>query len=145
MRVSTDITPETRSSVAGGWFSSRPPVTEYFVNVKIELTQEERAVLDQCALWDHGLHKTTFRWSDDYLEKHPKFNEDNNSPVTHTIRDYVVGFKPHGFFRWKFFTPAEAAAFQLKVENEILPLLKKVIQENTQISELPTSKRTFEL
>ena len=145
MLVSTDIISETRSSVAGGFFRPRPPITEYFVCVKVELTQEERAVLDKFALWDYGLHKTTFRWSDDYLEKHPKFNEDNNSPITHTIRDYVVGFEPHGFFRWKFFTPAEAAAFQLKVENEILPLLKKVIEENTFISELPTNKRTFEL
>jgi hypothetical protein len=145
MRVSTEITPETRSSVAGGFFRPRASITEYFVSVKVELTQEERAVLDKFALWDYGLHKTTHRWPDDYLEKHPQFNQDNNTPITHTIRDFVVGFKPHGFYRWKFNTPAEAATFQLKVEKEILPLLKQVIQDNTLVGELPTTKRTFEL
>jgi hypothetical protein len=145
MRVTTRIDPQTRPSVAGFFFSKKPPVTEYFVEIKVELSQEERAILDQYDLWDYGLHKTTFRYSADYLEKTPSLAADNNTPITHTVRHFVVGFEPHGAYRWKFNTPAEAAAFQLKAETEIMPLLKQLIQDNNLVGELPSTTRTFNL
>jgi hypothetical protein len=145
MRVKTEIIPQTRESRGGSFFRRAPPITEYFVHVYVELTQEERAVLDQYNLWDYGLYKTVFRYSDDYLNAQPSLAADNNTPITHTVRDFVIGQHTNDHYRWRFITPSEAAAFQLKVEKEMMPLLKQIISDNMMVGDIKDTRRVLDL
>jgi hypothetical protein len=120
-------------------FKTLPTTTYWYVDTTIELSQEERAILNTYNLWDRVL----------FNEKlapppyNPKASEAeqliaNVSDVDFTIADV---FAKQPFERW-FYSPNEAENFAHRMETEILPHLKRyIVQSDTSAKQ----NKTFEL
>jgi hypothetical protein len=142
MRVSITHRQETLTAKPRGLFDrfkTLKSTTYYNVDTTIDLSEEERAILDKYDLWDKVLFNLKLPEQPD----NPSASEAERLVASITHSDFtieeVLDEKP--FTRW-FYSPIEAENFAHRMETEILPNLKKYI---TQSHSATRQGRTFEL
>ena len=78
--------PEQTSGFLEAIFGTRRTINEYVVSLKIELTEEERAILTAHRLWDVRILTRPFYISPDYLRKYPTLRSEVGSPIHFEIK-----------------------------------------------------------
>jgi hypothetical protein len=124
-------------------FSPRGTINEYVVSLKIELTEEERAILAAHQLWDVHILTRPFYIPADVLRKHPVLESEVGAPIHYQIKDLVGADARDGMFHQTFATPLDAANFEAELKNDILPNLKSYIEASRDAGS--RSSQTFEL
>ena len=145
MRVTINNEKTSRQEVQKGFFSGfKTPKTinEFYVSVKIELSEEERAIIAQYNLWDYVLFENPFYIPPDQLAKNPILASQAGIMLPTSIKDFIEVRDGRSFGR-TFGNPVDAANFQRRLETEILPKLKNYLVA-TKEAGTQTSK-TFEL
>ena len=113
------------------------------VSLKIELSEEERAIIAAHQLWDVQILTRPLYVAPDVLTKHPELYDQVGTPVSFQIKDLMgVGF-PDGGFHQLFQTPVDAANFEAELKNNTLPKLKSYIEASRDTG--GSSSQTFEL
>jgi hypothetical protein len=125
-------------------FSKPRTINEYVVSLKIELTEEERAIITAHQLWDVQILTRPLYVPADLMHKVPaELLGRVGQPVRYQIKDLVGAKAKDGMFHQTFLTPVDAANFEAELKNDILPSLKNYIEASR--SGIGQSSQTFEL
>lgn len=147
MRVTIDHTcAQRQEETRGFWeaiFATRRTINEYCVSLRIELSEEERAILTAHQLWDVRILTRPFYIPADILRKHPILQSEAGSPIHFEIKDLVGAGAKDGMFHQTFPTPVDAANFEVELRNDILPQLKNYIEASRDAGRRPS--QTFDL
>jgi hypothetical protein len=119
-------------------FKTPAKITFYEVTLHLDLSEEERAILTEYDLWDIVVYTGTLTFMPDELRANPGL-AGAEGDVEYRIEDFA---SDDGFHR-SFPTPLEATNFANKLRLEILPNLKKYIDQSRESG--PGSTSAFEL
>ncbi len=119
-------------------FKKPAKITFYEVTLHLDLSEEERAILTEYDLWDTVVYTDTLTFMPDQLRAKPGL-AGAEGDVPYEIQDFA---SDEGFHK-AFSTPLEATNFANKLRDEILPNLKKYIDQSRESG--PGSVATFEL
>jgi len=117
---------------------TREPVTLYYVDTAIDLSQEERAILTKYKLWPQVLFKLKYERED--IESIPDHVREVMGDTTETGVTIEEVFTKMPYSR-HFYNRIPAGNFAHRMQNEILPALKTLITDTA----APLENRTFEL
>jgi hypothetical protein len=147
MRITINTTVGTRIEEPPSFFASlitrRRNINEYIVSLKIELSEEERAIIAAHQLWDVQILTQPLYIAPDALTKYPELHSHVGAPVSFKIKDLVGAGTADGMFHQMFYTPVDAANFEAELKNDTLPKLKRYIEASREIG--GSSSQTFEL
>jgi hypothetical protein len=134
---------EELAGILSKLFSTPRTINEYVVSLKIELSEEERAILTTHQLWDVRVLTRPFFVPADQLTKYPELASQVGSLMHYEIKDLMGAGAKDGMFHQTFQTPVDAVNFEAELRDDILPKLKNYI-EASRDGGTPSS-RTFEL
>jgi hypothetical protein len=145
MRLDVTITEMNRDVPgSGGWFRSKEMRKEWDVETRLELSQEERAIVQTRGLW-----RRTFYLRDFSYEDKERFASESGYDVAEDRMDVYLEELVNGMQGRNricgpcatFYSPTEAKAYEKHLAEKVLPQIKALIEGS---AEPGTGKRSYE-
>jgi hypothetical protein len=124
MRVTITTEIISREEAGRRWYQHARYVKEYEVQLKVELSEEERAILNAYDLWDVVVVTRPLRFPADVLRATPGLAEDEGFQSPYGIFCFVTGN-----YTERFPTSVDAANFEAELREIILPKIKQYIHD----------------
>jgi hypothetical protein len=136
MKIQIDNKRYERDSFQKGFFRKPQKIVEYQVRCSIEFSEEERAILTTYGLWDTVVYTDYMTFDADMKAANPGL-EYAEGDVPWSIKAFAEGLGK------QFTNPSEANAFVEQLKSQILPGVKKCIDDAKRTGQ--GASTTFEL